>query len=1268
MWRVDELDSREASALDGAKQLAYDCSKSVAQSKHPLKGPELVLRIWEATACSIAKELESGKSIFLHGLGTFGYKDKVVVFAPWEEFFQAHNLDVSSFTAHLPFPPSPRKGELGTVAGQLDLLPRVKHSVAPVARLMEVTSDVVQTALYAMYSRMGQEMGSTNSAISFAPLGTFLCQNRRLGFVSCQKESVAISGLGFGATVPLRKLLSSLEKRKKPRRSPTGLGGACPASPAERRPSKGRRPRMHKALPTEEESFPELLNTFSRTQLAPYVGTEDPGSPSSRIASSFTSSARLTWKPCQKPSRSLCWQPDADLSYPLEARGGLDYSQHFDSVEAESPLDMEIQEAEISRQEFFEVLYRYNYYFDTIPTVYLAPFSRRWTMNIGQKVQRDWEHLGESSELMAQIWAEVLLDYRQALRKVILEHVLNEERARRRTGVFFVPSPTPFWGSRPYLGIEGTAGGLPPGWESIADRQQQMAHSVPCSTASLMLLDLWHRKYDSLLLVQLPAPGEPLVDLQSFCQAQRAQMKAVRQRLEGWLLEAAEILQSGPTLLSTQVRGIVDRSIAAFVQFFARFRPEEAEAFLSVGLQAKGPEIILTTSVEEIEVCLLEVFESFVVCLNGLSLDRPASPAASAAASESLWKVSLEEGYIQEARACLAGHLRRNLERLVEALQPFDRFKHLLLEDVRIKELSEDKMPQEEVMQELKSLRAKQDSVRAHCAEEIRLPMVAIYCSTINETLRSKAEEAIHILLEAILRHLLLRNEQLCKSFEMVVNQVVKKPTSEMELVDLELYLEEFRSSGLNRLLKEFESIRGWLSFLFHCEDELMLELLEERHFQAIYDSAIWVDSIQDRVFDGNLKREREALESKFKEQRNKFLEDLEGYNEQVDLLRECGNLRQTDECLERIQSLKSSFARAHVEAEKLNAKEKRFGWEVRSPFEQLKRGETALEPYFLLWTLAYNMDRGMRTWLKGPLFQLEPAKVELEVCSMREEAARLKQVFLAGGGQVYPDERNRARTASQDSEEEAEVLAPVTVAEELGEQAAVMQDTHLKLLHALCNSCLQRRHWEQISAIIGFPLEPDTSFTLSKAIEMEVGQFTEELGEVSEAASKEYAIEMSIEAMEEEWTIARFYLQSWKQSGSFVFTKDSLMQLQQLLEVQLKRCTELQDYEHLEPWKERLDRWQHWLQGFAETLQSLSQLQDLWVQLEPIFSGRDLYKQLPAEIQSFRKADKFWRQLLGAVQQQPLAKELPMQLEQLNESRAKLQQITQSLEQDEKN
>ena len=40
------------------------------------------------------------------------------------------------------------KDELG-LAAQLELLPRVKHSVASVARLLEVTSDIVLQALQA---------------------------------------------------------------------------------------------------------------------------------------------------------------------------------------------------------------------------------------------------------------------------------------------------------------------------------------------------------------------------------------------------------------------------------------------------------------------------------------------------------------------------------------------------------------------------------------------------------------------------------------------------------------------------------------------------------------------------------------------------------------------------------------------------------------------------------------------------------------------------------------------------------------------------------------------------------------------------------------------------------------------------------------------------------------------------------------------------------------------------------------------------------------
>ena len=38
-------------------------------------------------------------------------------------------------------------------------------------------------------------------------------------------------------------------------------------------------------------------------QAAPFTGADDPGSVSSRIATSFTKTARLTWKPFGVPAR-----------------------------------------------------------------------------------------------------------------------------------------------------------------------------------------------------------------------------------------------------------------------------------------------------------------------------------------------------------------------------------------------------------------------------------------------------------------------------------------------------------------------------------------------------------------------------------------------------------------------------------------------------------------------------------------------------------------------------------------------------------------------------------------------------------------------------------------------------------------------------------------------------------------------------------------------------------------------------------------------------
>ena len=68
----------------------------------------------------------------------------------------------------------------------------------------------------------------------------------------------------------------------------------------------------------------------------------------------------------------------------------------------------------------------------------------------------------------------------------------------------------------------------------------------------------------------------------------------------------------------------------------------------------------------------------------------------------------------------------------------------------------------------------------------------------------------------------------------------------------------------------------------------------------------------------------------------------------------------------------------------------------------------------------------------------------------------------------------------------------------------------------------LRDRHWEQISEIVGYPLKPDDDMTLSKLVDMNLESSISKFESISEAASKEYALEKAMIRMKEEWEPVR--------------------------------------------------------------------------------------------------------------------------------------------------
>lgn len=78
-------------------------------------------------------------------------------------------------------------------------------------------------------------------------------------------------------------------------------------------------------------------------------------------------------------------------------------------------------------------------------------------------------------------------------------------------------------------------------------------------------------------------------------------------------------------------------------------------------------------------------------------------------------------------------------------------------------------------------------------------------------------------------------------------------------------------------------------------------------------------------------------------------------------------------------------------------------------------------------------------------------------------------------------------------------------------------------------NLGLKDRHWEAISKIVGFVMNPNQRFTLEKILSFNLGRFVNQLEVISDLASKEISVEKRLRSMQKEWKILNYTLLDYK-------------------------------------------------------------------------------------------------------------------------------------------
>ena len=180
----------------------------------------------------------------------------------------------------------------------------------------------------------------------------------------------------------------------------------------------------------------------------------------------------------------------------------------------------------------------------------------------------------------------------------------------------------------------------------------------------------------------------------------------------------------------------------------------------------------------------------------------------------------------------------------------------------------------------------------------------------------------------------------------------------------------------------------------------------------------------------------------------------------------------------------------------------------------------------------------------------------------------------------------------------------------------------------------MKERHWDQLSAKVGFDIRPVEGFNLTSVVDAGMLKYMDICEDIGERAYKEYHIEKSLNKMIGDWKEECFRLPQFKQTTTgFIAGFDDAMTM---LDEHIVTTQAMTFSPFKKPFEKEIEEWNVKLMLVSDTLEEWVKCQGAWMYLQPIFDSPDIMKQLPQESKRFKSVDSTWRHIINQTKLTP--------------------------------